>query len=81
MTFRAELESLVNRYSQENGSNTPDHILAEYLTNCLCAFDDAVNMRERWYGREGGWRAQCQPRDVEWKPAPIGDGSLMSVVK
>ncbi|HSW65257.1 MAG TPA: hypothetical protein VLH56_18395 [Dissulfurispiraceae bacterium] len=29
--FRAELETLINRYSKENGSNTPDFILADYM--------------------------------------------------
>jgi hypothetical protein len=40
------------RASAENGSNTPDFILAQYLTSCLAAFDEAVNAREKWYGRE-----------------------------
>ncbi len=50
--FRSDLESIINRHSQENGSNTPDFILAEYLQACLRAFDLAVVARERWYGRE-----------------------------
>jgi hypothetical protein len=49
--FRAELEELINRHSRENGSNTPDFILANYLDNCLVAFDQAVTHREKWYGR------------------------------
>jgi hypothetical protein len=28
-SFRAELEELLNRFSRENASNTPDFILAE----------------------------------------------------
>jgi hypothetical protein len=51
--FRPALESLINRHSQENGSNTPDFILATYLTACLDAFDAAVVRREQWYGRRG----------------------------
>ena len=43
--FRAELTDLLNRYCMESGSDTPDFILAEYLTNCLHAFDDAVTAR------------------------------------
>lgn len=35
----------------ENGSDTPDFILATYLINCIGAFNKAVNDRERWYGR------------------------------
>jgi hypothetical protein len=49
--FRKELQELINRNSKENGSNTPDYILAEYLENCLAAFDRAVNLREIWHGR------------------------------
>lgn len=48
MDFRKELEILINKYSMENGSNTPDFILADYLTACLSAFDKALKERERW---------------------------------
>lgn len=51
--FRKELESLINKHSKENGSDTPDYILAEYLLGCLSTFDMAVNNRERWYNRDG----------------------------
>jgi len=50
--FRKEIEQTINKYSQENESNTPDFILAEYLTDCLKSFDKAVNRREEWYGRK-----------------------------
>lgn len=49
--FQKELQNLINRYSQESGSDTPDWILAEYLADCLAAFDAAATKRERWYGR------------------------------
>jgi hypothetical protein len=49
--FRNELQSAINRASKENGSNTPDFILAEYLSDCLTAFDKASVAREGWYGR------------------------------
>ena len=48
--FKKELESLINKYSLENGSDTPDFILAEYLENCLLNFDCAVRLRNKWYG-------------------------------
>lgn len=48
--FRSELQSLINRNSKENGSNTPDFILAEFLNSCLAAFDAGVNARQKWYG-------------------------------
>lgn len=46
-----ELSAVLNRHSVENGSNTPDFILAQYLLGCLAAFETAVNAREKWYGR------------------------------
>jgi len=46
--FRKELEQLINRFSKENGSNTPDFILAEYLEDCLAAYDKAVTTRDEW---------------------------------
>ena len=48
LTFTEALEQLINKYSKENGSNTPDFILAEYLTACLKAYDTATNERNNW---------------------------------
>lgn len=45
--FKVELEALLNRHSKENGSNTADFMLAEYLVKCLEAFDHAVRHRDR----------------------------------
>lgn len=56
--FLMELEQLINKHSQENRSNTPDFILAEYLNDCLRYFNIAVNAREMWHDR---------------KPVPIDD--------
>lgn len=50
--FKIELTSLLNRYSKENDSNTPDFILAEYMISCLNNFNTATKMRENWYGKE-----------------------------
>jgi len=47
--FKAELEDLINRHSMENGSDTPDFILAEYLSECLRIFDRTIRSRENWY--------------------------------
>jgi len=49
MTLRASLEHLLNCYSQENGSNTPDFILSKYLLACLQAFNEATNNRAKFY--------------------------------
>jgi hypothetical protein len=50
-TFREELKHLINRHSMENGSNTPDHLLAAFLSSSLEAFDRAVVGRDHWYGK------------------------------
>jgi len=50
-TFKEALIEAINIYSQENGSDTPDYILAEYLVDCLAKFNKAVNDREVYYGR------------------------------
>lgn len=51
--FEHELRDLLNRYSRESASNTPDEILAEYIEDSLAAFNRAVQRREVWYGRDG----------------------------
>ena len=48
--FRAELTALINKHCCEAESNTPDFILAQYLEDCLKAFDAAVEARSQWYG-------------------------------
>jgi len=50
-TLAGELRALINRHSAENGSDTPDYILAEFLVDCLAAFGRTVRDRDRWYGR------------------------------
>lgn len=50
--LKKDIEEVINKYSMENGSDTPDFILAEYLTDCLQMFDKAVNKREEWYGKQ-----------------------------
>lgn len=50
LAFRAELENLINKHCMENGSDTPDFILADYLNRCLQNFDKTLNRRRHWYG-------------------------------
>lgn len=40
--FRRELAELINKWSLEKGSNTADFVIAEYLANCLAAYDRAA---------------------------------------
>ncbi len=49
--LRREIAQVLNGYSRENATNTPDWILAQYLANCLDAFDKAITARALWYGR------------------------------
>jgi len=47
-----DIEALINTKSAENVSNTPDFILASFMTDCLAAFDRATNARTYWYGNQ-----------------------------
>lgn len=51
LEFMRELAALINRYSLENASNTPDHILAAHLLMALENFESSTILREKWYGR------------------------------
>ena len=50
MDLKERIREAINCASAENGSDTPDFILAEYLTECLAAFDKATTARNAWYG-------------------------------
>lgn len=63
-SFQTELEALINKYSVENQSSTPDFILAEYLTGCLEVFNKTVIKRASWYGREAG-KPGCLERNKD----------------
>jgi len=68
MPLREEVEHAINRNSAENGSNTPDFLLAEYITDSLAAFDKAVRAREKWYGRDPA----IGPAGIPTDGRPIG---------
>lgn len=51
--FSTELTDLINKYSLENHSNTPDFILAQFLVTALEAFNQGVADREHWYRKSG----------------------------
>lgn len=46
-----ELANVLNRHSAENGSDTPDFLLAQFLLGCLDVWNSTVVAREEWYGR------------------------------
>lgn len=47
-----DIAALLNKHSAENNSNTPDFILAQFLSGCLASFDTAVQQRETSCGRD-----------------------------
>lgn len=61
--FRKDLEELINRYSVENGSNTPDFLLSIFLCGCLATFDAVVRRRDQWYGFKDGLHPRMMPRE------------------
>lgn len=50
--FAKDLEQLINRHSMENGSNTPDFILAEFMMNALQSYERAIYQRTSWHGNQ-----------------------------
>ena len=63
--FRRDLAAAINRASRENGSNTPDFILADYLAGCLEIFDRAS--RHRHCVRPDRWtNIFCRPMPRIW---------------
>lgn len=52
MEFQKELEALINKHSKESDSDTPDFILAEYISGCLNSYANAVNARDSWYKKD-----------------------------
>lgn len=60
MDFEKELAILINKYSKENESDTPDFILALYLKCCLANYNETVRAREAALYKE------CADRAVEW---------------
>ena len=61
--FQDELKSLINRHSEENESDTPDFILAQYLCLCLDGFNKATRRRDQWHVNERKKEPETQPHD------------------
>jgi hypothetical protein len=49
-TFESSLQTLINKFSLENESNTPDFVLAKFLRLCLDSFNEAANAKEKYHG-------------------------------
>lgn len=67
--FKTELENLINKYSMEKYSDTPDFVLAKYLMDCVDVWNANVIARDRFYG---GKRVKA----VQGKP-PTTDTALL----
>lgn len=65
-TFQSDLTALINRYSRENESNTPDFLLSYLLVRFMSLFADIVKDRDRWYG-DDRWDVQ---EDIECHGKP-----------
>ena len=58
--FESDLRAIINAHSKENGSDTPDFMLANYLVQCLDTFNTVVRAREAWYKRN-----EDEPEEVD----------------
>lgn len=47
--LRNKIEEVINIFSLENGSDTSDFILAEYLVDCLKTFDKTMQSRDKYF--------------------------------
>jgi hypothetical protein len=44
-----DLAAVINAHGLENGSNTPDFLLARFLERCITTWDRATRERDDWY--------------------------------
>ena len=76
-----DISAALNKHNAENVSDTPDFILATYLTECLAAFNRASVWREKWQSSTGvpEWEQETGPRlphpgvkpEVDLSPADL----------
>lgn len=52
LDFKRDLAKLLNRYSMENGSNTPDFLLADYLFWCLLSYNSIAQKNDQWHSKD-----------------------------
>ena len=74
--LRIDIEHAINKNSAENGSDTPDFILAEYLISCLENFDRTIHARSQWYSHHckiGG----CDHKDIKDKALTNSTNSII----
>lgn len=66
MTLAEAIRDVLNKQGRDCQSNTPDYILANYLEACLVAFENAIQQREYYHGRD--------PRSTVPKPRRTATG-------
>lgn len=71
-TFRERRRALLNEFCRENGSNTPDFLLAADLADGLTIFDKIVEARETWCGRWPGQGEKGDGAPLAQRPAEKG---------
>ncbi len=49
VVFTREVAKLINRFSLENESDTPDYILAAFMVSSLDLFQSRIRERTEWY--------------------------------
>lgn len=52
MSFKQDLRHLLHIHCRGDKSATPDYILAQYISDCLKAFEKATNRRDEFYMNE-----------------------------
>lgn len=62
--FERELEGLINKYSSQSESDSPDFMLAEYLINCLNNFNPVTRKKGRWNANVG-YKSDVMKGDAE----------------
>jgi hypothetical protein len=71
--FQVELQRLINKHSKESVSNTPDFILAGFVSSCMAAFNEATNNRDRWFNLDTSLRfnpkspLSDQQKEILWQ--------------
>ena len=70
-TSRQDLLTIIHAHAREQGSGTPDHILAGFLADCLAAFDQAVTLRTEHINAREAKEDAATKRE---KPMDVLDG-------
>lgn len=81
-TFARDLARVINCYSVDSVSNTPDHILADYIVGCIRNWNEATRAREQWYAGAESCAKEPQPVvSAEWSEvrtdAPVGGSQTL----